>query len=103
MISADELSSQYDEWLSSLSKSTPNMDAYITASNSSVSGFRKYITSVMNEGIGTPVRSKRVSIIGCVPVASKKVTSAEEVEKLLDAIRAKLLAELKENDEVDLY
>ena len=100
---ADELFAQYDEWLSSLSKSTPNMDAYITASNSSVSGFRKFIASVMNEGTVTPVRSKRVSIIGCVPVASKKITSADEIEKVLDVIRTKLLAELKENDEVDLY
>ena len=100
---ADELSTQYDEWLSSLSKATPNMDSYITASNSSVSGFRKFITSVINEGTVTPVRSKRVSIIGCVPVASKKVTSADDIDKVLDAIRTKLLAELKENDEVDLY
>ena len=100
---ADELFVQYDEWLSSLSKSTPNMDAYITASNSSVSGFRKFISSVMNEGTVTPVRSKRVSIIGCVPVASKKVTSVDDIDKVLDAIRTKLLTELKDNDEVDLY
>ena len=100
---AEELFAQYDEWLSSLSKSTPNMDAYITASNSSVSGFRKFIASVMNEGTVAPVRSKRVSIIGCVPVASKKITSSDDIDKVLDAIRTKLLAELKENDEVDLY
>ena len=99
---ADELSAQYDEWFSSLSKSTPNMDSYITASSSSVSGFRRFITSVMNEGTDTPVRSKRVSIIECIPAANKKVTSAEDVEKVLDAIRTKLLAELKNNDEVDL-
>ena len=100
---AEELFAQYDEWLSSLSKSTPNMDAYITASNSSVSGFRKFIASLMNEGTVAPVRSKRVSIIGCVPVASKKITSSDDIDKVLDAIRTKLLAELKENDEVDLY
>ncbi len=100
---ADELADQYSEWLSSLSKATPNMDSYITASSSSVSGFRKFITSVMNEGTPTPVRSKRISIIECVPAASKKVTSADDVEKVLDAIRAKLLAELESNDEVDLH
>lgn len=100
---ADELADQYSEWLSSLSKATPNMDSYITASSSSVSGFRKFITSVMNEGTPTPVRSKRISIIECVPAANKKVTSADDVEKVLDAIRAKLLAELESNDEVDLH
>jgi hypothetical protein len=100
---ADELSAQYNDWLSSLSKTTSNMDSYITASSSSVSGFRKFITSVMNEGTKTPVRSKRISIIECVPAASKKVTSADDVEKVLDAIRSKLLAELENNDEVDLH
>ena len=100
---ADEIADLYTEWLSSLSKATPNMDSYITASNSSVSGFRKFIATVMNEGTVTPVRSKRVSIIECVPTASKKVTSADDVEKVLDAIRTKLLAELENNDEVDLH
>ena len=100
---ADELADQYSEWLSTLSKSTPNMDSYITASGSSVSSFRKFISSVMSEGVPTPVRSKRVSIIECVPAASKKVTSADDVEKVLDAIRTKLLAALENNDEVDLH
>ena len=35
---ADDLFAQYDEWLSSLLKSTPNMDSYIRASSSAVSG-----------------------------------------------------------------
>ena len=100
---ADELSAQYDEWFSSLSKNTPNMDSYITASSSSVFGIRKFIMSVMTEGTSTTVRSKRISIIECVPAASKKVTSADDVEKVLDAIRTKLLAELEQNDEVDLH
>ena len=48
------------------------------------------------------VKSKHISIIECVPVASKKVTSEADVEKVLDAIRTRLLVELKNNDEVDL-
>ena len=79
------------------------MDSYITASSSSVFGIRKFIMSVMTEGTSTTVRSKRISIIECVPAASKKVTSADDVEKVLDAIRTKLLAELEQNDEVDLH
>lgn len=100
---ADELFAQYDEWLSSLLKSTPNMDSYIRASSSAVSGFREFIASVMRKDTSTTVRSKRVSIIECVPAVSKKVTSAEDVEKVLDAIRTKLLAELENNDEVNLH
>lgn len=100
---ADELFAQYDEWLSSLLKSTPNMDSYIRASSSAVSGFREFIASVMRKDTSTTVRSKRVSIIECVPAVSKKVTSADDVEKVLDAIRTKLLAELETNDEVNLH
>ena len=100
---ANEIIAQYDVWLSSLSKTTPNMDSYITASNGSVSGFRRFITAVMNEGTNKPIHIKRISVIECVPAANKKVTSAEDVEKVLDAIRTKLLAELKNNDEVDLH
>lgn len=100
---ADDLFAQYDEWLSSLLKSTPNMDSYIRASSSAVSGFREFIASVMRKDTSTTVRSKRVSIIECVPAVSKKVTSADDVEKVLDAIRTKLLAELETNDEVNLH
>ncbi len=79
------------------------MDSYITASSSSVSGFRKFITDVINEGTNKTVRSKSVSVIDCIPSAGKKVKSAEDVEKVLDAIRAKLLNELQNNDEVVLH
>jgi hypothetical protein len=100
---ADELASQYETWLASLTQATQNMDSYITASSSSVSGFRKFITDVINEGTNKTVRSKSVSVIDCIPSAGKKVKSAEDVEKVLDAIRAKLLNELQNNDEVVLH
>jgi hypothetical protein len=48
------------------------------------------------------VKIKYISIIECVPVASKKITSEADVEKVLDAIRTRLLAELKNNAEVEL-
>jgi hypothetical protein len=99
---ADEISRQYDSWLGSLSTSTPNMDSYITASSNSVSSFRKFVGQVLSEGAVKPVRSKKVSIIDCIPVANKKVTSEVDVDKVLEAIRKKLLAELKDNDELNL-
>lgn len=99
---ADEINQQYDSWLNSLNKNTPNIDSYITSSTSTVSKFRYFIAGVMSEG-GTPAtRSKRVTVINCIPVASKKVKSAEDVDKVVEAIKAKLLAELKENDELNL-
>ena len=98
---AEEIVAQYDSWFGSLSKATTNMDSYLTASGNSVSSFRRFIGQVMNEG-GKAVRSKRVTIIDLVPVANKKVTSEADVDKVLDAIRTRLLAELKENDELNL-
>lgn len=100
---ADEITYQYNKWQTSLSKDTPNIDSYITASNKSISDFRKFILSVMNACTTNQVRSKHISIIECIPEASKKVTSKNDVEKVLDAIRTKLLAELENNDEVDLH
>ena len=99
---ADALEDQYASWFDSLSQTTPNMDSYITASRSSLEDFRRFIGQVMGEGGKKQVRSKRVTIIDLVPVANKKVTSTADVDKVLDAIRSRLLAELKENDELNL-
>ena len=65
-------------------------------------GFKQFIASVMNEGNDRPVRAKRVRIIDYVPTVNKKITSAQDVDKVLDTIREKLLAELENNDEIDL-
>lgn len=100
---ADEIFAQYDSWLGKLSKVTPNMDSYITASANSVSSFRRFVAQVLSEGAETPVRAKKISIIDCIPVAHKKVSSADDVDKVLAAIKAKLLAELKDNDELNLH
>ena len=99
---ADELSAQYDEWLQSLSIQTENMDSYVTASADILSGFRGFIASVMSEGHENPVRAKRVRIIDYVPTVNKKIKTASDVDTVLNAIREKLLAELENNDEIDL-
>ena len=99
---ADEVQAQYDEWLGSLRSQTANMDSYVTASANNLSGFRRFITSVMSEGTDTPVRAKRVRIIDYVPTVNKKIKTAADVDVVLNAIREKLLAELENNDEIDL-
>ena len=78
------------------------MDSYVTASSNSVSSFRKFVGQVLSQGSVTPVRSKKISIIDCIPVANKKIASAKDVDKVLEAIKKKLLAELKDNDELNL-
>ncbi len=99
---ADEIFEQYDGWLASLTSQTANMDSYVTASANNLAGFRRFITSVISEGTGSPVRAKRVRIIDYVPTVNKKVSTADDVEKVVGVIREKLLAELENNDEIDL-
>lgn len=103
---ADDLMNQYESWLNSLTKKTANMDSYITASNTSVRTFRSFITQIMNEGDGQDIpiiRTKRVSVIDSIPVANKKVKTADDVDRVVAAIKQKLLRELEDNDELNLY
>lgn len=99
---ADEVLVQYDEWIGSLSSQTANMDSYVTASANNLSGFRRFISSVMSEGTGKTIRAKSVRIIDYVPTVNKKIKTASDVDVVLNAIREKLLAELENNDEIDL-
>ena len=99
---ADKVLAQYDEWLESLSRRTANMDSYVTASANNLSGFRRFISIVMSAGNDQPVRAKRVRIIDYVPTVNKKVKTVADVDIVLNAIREKLLAELENNDEIDL-
>ena len=99
---ADELNKKYDNWLSSLQPSTPNIEAYITSSHSQLEKFREFIATAIIDGTKPNTRSKRVKIIECVPVANKKIKSADDVEKVLAAIKDKLLKELGDSDEINL-
>lgn len=99
---ADEILSQYDSWLGSLASNVANLDSYVTASAKSLSEFRQFISSVMDEGAETPARTKSVRLIDYVPAASKKVSSPDDVDRVLDAIRKKLLEELEDHDEINL-
>jgi len=78
------------------------MDSYITSSQNMVRRFREFIAGVIAKSSVKPPRSKKVRIIDCVPVANKKIANATDIDKVVDAIREKLLAELKETDEINL-
>ena len=99
---ADEIDEQYNAWFNSLNKQTTNMDSYLNASNNSVRDFRRFLAGVMNEGMVTSVRSKRVRVIDCVPVANKKIKTVADVDKVVTEIKQKLLNELNDNDEINL-
>lgn len=104
---ADELNRTYDSWLGSLLPTTNNMEAYITSSQSSLAKFKEFIAKIMTERAAgnepsKPVRSKRIRVIECVPVANKKIKTQDDIEKVVKAIREKLLSELGDNDEINL-
>ena len=98
----DAIAEQYDTWFGIINKNTTNLDSYLNASANTVREFKKFIAKVMAQTGGSTVRSKRITVIDCIPVANKKIRSAEDVDKVIGAIRTKLLAELKENDELNL-
>ena len=56
----------------------------------------------MSEGKGETIKSKRVHVIDCIPMAKKKVSSSADVDVVIDLIKQKLLAELENNDEINL-
>ena len=99
---ADEVLSQFEGWIESLTRQTANMDSYVTASANNLSGFRAYISSVMSEGDDQTIRSKSVRIIDYVPTINKKIKTITDIDAVLDVIREKLIAELDDNDEIDL-
>ena len=99
---ADSIQSQYESWLGSLSILTSNMDSYVTASANNLSGFRTFISAVLSEGGGSQVRSKRVKIIDYLPAVNRKIKMASDIDDVLDIIREKIIADLEDNDEIDL-
>ena len=99
---AEKLTQQYETWQESLSATTPNIDAYLTASANSVGNFRKLVAATINASAKPKARSKLVSVIDCIPVANKKISSPADIEKVLEAIRTRLQQELKDNDEISL-
>ena len=99
---AQEIFGTYATWFEKLSKTTPNLDSYVTSSETLVKRFREFIAAVMTESARKVARAKRVRIIDCVPIANKKIASQNDIEKVVAAIRDRLVSELKDTDEITL-
>ena len=99
---ADEIVDQYKGWVGTLSIQTSNMDSYVTASTNTVNSFRRFIAEVVNAGGDDKIHTTSVRVLDCVPAVNRKVSSVDDVERVVDAIRNKLLEELENYDEIDL-
>jgi molybdopterin converting factor small subunit len=96
----DELESKYKNLISSIEQAS-NLDQYITSSNSNVEGFKTLIASLIAKSLpGKKTKNIRLSTL--VPVANKKISSSQDVDKVIENIKKLLLVELKDNDELNL-
>lgn len=96
----DELESKYKNLISSLEQAS-NLDQYITSSNSNVEGFKNLIASLVAKSLPGK-KAKNIRLSSLVPVANKKITSSQDVDKVIENIKKLLLVELKDNDELNL-
>lgn len=99
---AETVAKQYQSWLDVLNAETINLDSYAAAGASTLKNVREFIANVIKDEEKPTVRTKHVRIIDCVPTVNKKVTSADDIEKVVGAIRQKLLEELRGNDEIEI-
>ena len=98
----EALAHGYEDWFNSLSPMSQNMDSYITSSESAVKKYREFIAQMLVSTADVQLKRKSVRMIEYVPIANKKVRDESDVNKVVDAIRNKLLADLKDCDEIDL-
>ena len=98
----EALAHGYENWFNSLSPMSQNMDSYVTSSESAVKKYREFIAQMLVSTADVQLKRKSVRMIEYVPIANKKVRDESDVNKVVDAIRNKLLADLKDCDEIDL-
>jgi len=106
----DEIKSKYATWFNSLNENQNNIDAYVSASNREVKGFKSFIYEIIHRQQGLaggttqgPERVvKRVKVANFIPVANKKVTNKADIDKVVNEIKEKLIQALNDADELNL-
>lgn len=106
----DEIEHTYNSWNNSISKKTPNLEAYVLSSQTQVKEYKKFINKVFAEAESSAaddkpakqVRRKTVKVIDCVPTAKKKIKSAADIDSVVEYIKQELTRALNNNDEIDL-
>lgn len=106
----DEIEHTYNSWNNSISKKTPNLEAYVLSSQTQVKEYKKFINKVLAEAESSAaddkpakqVRRKTVKVIDCVPTAKKKIKSAADIDSVVEYIKQELTRALNNNDEIDL-
>lgn len=107
----DEIERVYSSWNNTITKKTANLDSYVLSSQNTVRDYGKFIQKVLAEvehpsGEDTPpiqpVKRKTVRMIDCIPTANKKIKTKDDIQAVIDYIKAELEKALNGNDEIDL-
>jgi hypothetical protein len=99
-LTMEELETKYKNLISTIEQAT-NLDQYLTSSSSNVEGFKTLIASLIAKS-PTGKKTKNIRISSLIPVANKKITSSQDVDKVIENIKKQLLMELSNNDELNL-
>lgn len=96
----NDLEEKYNNLISTVSEAN-NLDQYITSSTNNVNGLIRFIQALLVK-IEPGKKSKNIKLSSLVPVANKKITSKEDVEKVIEGIKKSLLEELNDADEINI-
>jgi len=95
-----DLVEKYKSLLSSVATAR-NRHQYITSSTSNVEGFRRFIQTLLEKN-EPGKKIKTVRLVSLIPVANNKITSQQDVTRVVEDIKKRLLEELIDIDEITL-
>lgn len=96
----NDLESKYSNLLNTINEAR-NLDQYMTSSNGNVEGFRRLIKSLLVKH-EPDKKTKTIKLSNLVPIANKRITSKEDVNKVVEDIKKRLLEELTDTDEISI-
>lgn len=96
----NEIEEKYQSLISS-TDSAQNLDQYITSSSNNVEGFKRFIASLLIQ-VAPDIKTKQLKLSSLVPTALKKIATKEDVEKVIENIKKRLIEELKDSDEIEI-
>ena len=78
-----------------------NLDQYITSSSGNLEGFKRLIQTLFVKA-ETGKKTKHIRLSSLVTIANKKIVSKEDVNKVVEEIKKRLLEELDDADEISI-
>jgi hypothetical protein len=96
----NDIENKYNNLFNSIQTAT-NLDQYITSSTNNVEGFKRFVKSLFIEQIPGK-KTKAIKLSNLIPIANKKITSKEDIEKIVSTIKSRLIDELTDTDEINI-